>query len=110
MIPISHKRLANLPIGPQPACEPVAKRLRSWRSKRSPLMELPAEIRIKVLAEILSQQKPLKVMRVDYDRGNAICSREVGTFSFYPAVLLVCRAIYEEGVAILYSNTICCEI
>lgn len=73
-------------------------------------MELPAEIRIKVLAEILSQQKPLKVMRVDYDRGNAICSREVGTFSFYPAVLLVCRAIYEEGVAILYSNTICCEI
>ena len=78
-------------------------------------MELPAEIRIKILTELLWQQEPLRIMREAgcpryLHEQNPTSARRSSTFSFCPAVLLVCRALHEEGVAILYSNTVGCEI
>jgi hypothetical protein len=78
-------------------------------------MELPAEIRIKILTELLWQPKLLRVIKEAgctrlYMKPPSTSVRRASSFSFCPEVLLVCRSIYEEGVAILYSNTVGCEI
>ena len=111
----SRKRPVSLTNGPPPAFEPRAKRLRSWKSKRSLLMELPAEIRIKILTELLWQPEPLRVIQEPHsistiDEETPTWVPRICSFSFCPEVLLVCRALHEEGVNILYDNTIGCEI
>jgi hypothetical protein len=69
-------------------------------------MRLPAEIRLKILRELLWHPEPLKVLgeisRPTWD------NRLTGTnFTFYPEILAVCRKLNEEGGPVLYEeNTV----
>jgi hypothetical protein len=60
-------------------------------------MELPAEVRLKILRELLWQPEPLK----------KIARVESTNYAFYPAILATCRKLNEEGCTVLYEeNTV----
>ena len=83
-------------------------------------MKLPAEIRLKILRELLWHPEPLKALRETSDPANDIWwwSRPLdpqswddaitGTnYTFYPEILAVCRKLNEEGGPVLYEeNTV----
>lgn len=83
-------------------------------------MQLPTEVRLKILIELLWQEEPLKVTReagirwrsrVEEPRdGFPVSLHRESNFKLHPAILRVCHSIYEEGMPILYKNTIGCEV
>ena len=83
-------------------------------------MKLPAEIRLKILRELLWHPEPLKFVREDEDRpqfeppwplaGTHRCRGDLPektNYAFHPAVLAVCRKLNDEGIPVLYEeNTV----
>jgi hypothetical protein len=83
-------------------------------------MELPAEIRLKILRELLCTPEPLKVLREASDPANIVQpwsyqlnppsweDEATGTnYTLYPEILAVCRKLNEEGSPVLYEeNTV----
>jgi hypothetical protein len=83
-------------------------------------MKLPAEIRLKILRELLWHPEPLKALRETSEPANNVrpWSRPVelqswdgeitGTnYTLYPEILAVCRKLNEEGGPVLYGeNTV----
>jgi hypothetical protein len=111
------------PCLPEQSIEPRAKRLRSWKAKRCALLELPAEIRLNILKQLLWQQEPLKIIEeaslsrprcscstCERRRGSPPSEHRQSTFHFTPAILRTCRALHAEGVEVLYNNVISCEV
>jgi hypothetical protein len=97
------------------------KQIRQPPKKKFPLMKLPAEIRLKILRELLWHPQPLA--RETREISNlppfvpylALPMRtqprsyvvEQTNYSFYPAILAVCRQLNEEGSPVLYEeNTV----
>jgi hypothetical protein len=83
-------------------------------------MDLPTELRLKILQELLWQQEPLKITYELDSRCDCIgCSAHSthlpriprqSTFNFSPAVLRTCRTLHQEGLSLLYNNTFACEL
>jgi hypothetical protein len=74
--------------------------------KKFPLMKLPAEIRLKILRELLWQSEPLKKIgrRAWYEEFTRV---EGTNYTFHPAILSTCRKLNEEGCTVLYEeNTV----
>jgi hypothetical protein len=89
------------------------KRAREQRPRS--LMDLPTEIRRKILSYLLYQVRPVEfnselMHRIMYTRvrpsDKLLWKATEPTLSLYPHVLRVCRQIYKEGSEILYSNTL----
>ena len=88
--------------------------------KKFPFMKLPAEIRLKILRELLWHPEPLKFVREEEDRpslsppwplaGIHRCRGDLPektNYAFHPAVLAVCRKLNDEGIPVLYEeNTV----
>ena len=121
MAPRANKRPSTDSLASTLEDIPRAKRLRSWKKKHSPLMELPTEIRLRILQELLWQQESLKITR-ETD-SNCICfgcsgkdkhpparALRQSSFAFSPAILRTCRILHQEGVSLLYNNTFACEL
>jgi hypothetical protein len=81
------------------------------------LLELPAEIRLKILRELLWQPEPLKFLGKAFSKRRyapPLTDREIWrdlatatNYSFYPAILAVCHKLNEEGSPLLYEeNTV----
>ena len=83
-------------------------------------MELPAEIRLEILRELLWAPEPLKLLREAPEQVNTLpmLSYPVGpqswddgvtgtNYTLYPEILAVCRKLNEEGGLVLYEeNTV----
>jgi hypothetical protein len=78
-------------------------------------MDLPTEIRRKILRYLLYQERPVEfnselMHRIMYTRvrpsDKLLWKATEPTLSLFPHVLRVCRQIYKEGSEILYSNTL----
>jgi hypothetical protein len=88
--------------------------------KKSPFMELPAEIRLEILRELLWAPEPLRLFREASEQANTLpmlfypvgpqswADGVTGTnYTLYPEILAVCRKLNEEGGLVLYEeNTI----
>src|SRR2546421_3892784 len=88
--------------------------------KMSPFMELPAEIRLEILRELLWAPEPLKLLREAPEQANTLpmLSYPVGpqswndgvtgtNYTLYPEILAVCRKLNEEGALVLdEENTV----
>src|SRR5271170_5646890 len=74
--------------------------------KKFPLMKLPAEIRLKILRELLWQPEPLK--KIGHRSWHEEVTRvEATNYAFHPAILATCRKLNEEGCTVLYEeNTV----
>ena len=100
------------------------KQVRQPPKKKFPLMKLPAEIRLKILRELLWQPEPLKIRRemrslhlcpipapllylsygTEPSYGDYV---ETTNYAFHPAILATCRKLNEEGCPVLYEeNTV----
>jgi hypothetical protein len=108
---------------PEQSIEPRAKRLRSWKAKWCALLELPTEIRLHILKQLLWQQEPLKIIEeaslsrpwcscgaCGRRRGSPPSEHRQSTFQFSPAILRTCRTLHAEGIEVLYNNVISCEV
>jgi len=74
--------------------------------KKFPLMELPAEVRLKLLRELLWQPEPLKKIGRRYWL-TPVAHVEGTNYAFHPAILATCRKLNEEGCTVLYEeNTV----
>ena len=91
-------------------------------------MELPAEIRLEILRELLWAPEPLKLLREASEPANILPTlfSTVGlpswddgvtgtNYTLYPEILAVCRKLNEEGGPVLYEeNTVdvmvCCQL
>jgi hypothetical protein len=100
------------------------KQIRQPPKKRFPLMKLPAEIRLKILRELLWQPEPLKITREMHNLHPLPISAqflypsnarehyygtyfvETTNYAFHPAILAVCRKLNEEGRPVLYEENI----
>lgn len=83
-------------------------------------MELPAEIRLKILRELLWTPEPLKLLREASEQANTLPTLfspmglppwddgVTGTnYTLYPQILAACRKLNEEGGQVLYEeNTV----
>src|ERR1700733_2236098 len=71
--------------------------------KKFPLMKLPAEIRLKILRELLWQSEPLKKIgrRAWYEEFTRV---EGTNYTFHPAILATRRKLNEEGCTVLYEE------
>jgi len=83
-------------------------------------MELPAEIRLEILRELLRAPEPLRLFREASEQANTLpmlfypvgpqswADGVTGTnYTLYPEILAVCRKLNEEGGLVLYEeNTI----
>jgi hypothetical protein len=83
-------------------------------------MELPAEIRLEILRELLWTPEPLKLLRDASKQANTLPTLSypvrpqswddgvTGTnYTLYPEILAVCRKLNEEGGLVLYEeNTV----
>jgi hypothetical protein len=100
------------------------KQIRQPPKKKFPLMKLPAEIRLKILRELLWQPEPLKITRESHN----LFPLPIGTqflypssapyhhygsyfietpnWAFHPAILAVCRKLNEEGCPVLYEENV----
>src|SRR5271154_5400622 len=89
------------------------KKAKAPRKPKFPLMKLPAEIRLKILEQLLvCKHGPLRIT------GPAHCSHSSGdpdhytplyypegkNFDLHPAVLCVSKQLYQEGRQILYGQ------
>src|SRR5271168_5392676 len=88
--------------------------------KKSPFMELPAEIRLEIPRELLWAPEPLKLLREASEPANILPTlfSTVGlpswddgvtgtNYTLYPEILAVCRKLNEEGGPVLYEeNTV----
>lgn len=73
--------------------------------KESPLLLLPQELRDLVLRNLLYSAEPLGAKgNVDHNLFHKRQSER--NFTFYPAILRVCRQVYDEGYEILYHHNI----
>jgi hypothetical protein len=74
--------------------------------KKFPLMKLPAEVRLKILRELLWQSEPPK--KIGYrDWHEEVAHVEATNYAFHPAILATCRKLNEEGCTVLYEeNTV----
>jgi hypothetical protein len=100
------------------------KQIRQPPKKKFPLMKLPAEIRLKILRELLWQPEPLKITREAHNLFPLpICTQflypssardhhygsyyvETANYAFHPAILAVCRQLNEEGCPVLYEENV----
>jgi hypothetical protein len=83
-------------------------------------MELPAEVRLEILRELLWTPEPLKLLREASEQANTLPTlpHPVGpqswddgvtgtNYTLYPEILRVCRKLNEEGGPVLYGeNTV----
>jgi hypothetical protein len=69
-------------------------------------MKLPAEIRLKILRELLWQPEPLKKIG-RHSWSETVTHVEATNYAFHPAILATCRKLNEEGCTVLYEeNTV----
>jgi hypothetical protein len=84
-------------------------------------MELPTEIRLRILQELLWQRESLKITQETdshctcfgcsgKDKHPPARALRQSTFTFSPAILRTCRTLHQEGVSLLYNNTFACEL
>jgi hypothetical protein len=78
-------------------------RLEQSSHKVCPLLQLPCELRFRILQNLLYSSKPLG--KKSDDNPKRIYGRRFRkNFKFYPAILAVCRQVYAEGYEILYRQ------
>ena len=94
--------------------QPRKKRASQKKSSHLSLMQLPTEVRLQILQELLWQAKPLRIETYinweDRDRIQMTRFEPKASFRFCPAILRVCRQLHEEGEPMLYENTFACDI
>ena len=69
------------------------------------LLQLPRELRVQILQYLLYSPEPLG-KKCDDNHGHISERRLQNTFTFYPAILRVCRQVYTDGYEILYCQNI----
>lgn len=82
---------------------------RAWQDV-SPLLQLPAELRIKILRSLLKKPKPI------YARSSSSSSAKDGSDEFNQPhdlelssqLLRTCQQLYEEGRHVLYNENVLC--
>ena len=80
---------------------PSATRSVQTSLKGCPLLQLPHELRVLILQQLLYSPEPLG--KKSDDNHEHISQRHFKkTFTFYPAILRVCRQVYKEGYEVLY--------
>lgn len=68
-------------------------------------MELPAEVRLEILRELLWTPEPLKVLREAPPTPPSWDGNVIGTnYTLCPEILAVCRKLNEEGSPVLYEE------
>lgn len=74
--------------------------------KKCSLLQLPPEVRARILQHLLYSAEPLgRKSGVPVSMNRSITYRfNEKSFTLYPAILRVCRQIYEEGKDILYRQ------
>ena len=71
--------------------------------KGCPLLQLPREIRVLILQRLLYSPEPLG--RKSVDNHEDISERRLmNAFTLYPAIMRVCRQVYDEGYEVLYCQ------
>ena len=78
-------------------------RLEQTSHKGCPLLQLPRELRIRILQNLLYSSEPLG-KKSDNNHKHISERRFKKTFKIYPAILVVCRQVYDQGYEILYRQ------
>lgn len=73
--------------------------------KECTLLQLPSELRIRILQHLLYSPEPLG-KKSDGNHKHISERHFKKTFTFHPAILRVCRQVHEEGCDILYCRNI----
>lgn len=97
------KRKRSSTPAQNPCYTPSATRSVPTCLKGCSLLQLPRELRVRILQHHLYSPEPLGT-KSDDSHKHISERRFEKTFTFYPAILRVCLQVYEEGYEILYCR------
>lgn len=104
---MKRKRSSSQPHRHSNTFSPTKRVTRSTKfsHKESSLLQLPPELRLRILQHLLYSAEPLGSKGGDCVPQSCVLTYSFDqNFTLYPAVLRVCRQIYDEGKDILYRQ------